>query len=371
MKFLLVDDDPFILKMLSATVEKYFIDAKIKVAYNGEEALKAISQEGYIPDIILMDFMMPGLDGLETSRQIKDWASEKDLFVYILMITAMVERESEFTALKIVDDYIKKPIDIDILISRINSAIRIIKLVKEKNTLIDKNSQLYDHLLEINKMNEKLVNRLYEVIEQMAVSLSEAIEYKDMTTGFHVLRVGYISEAIANELGLDQDSIEMIKYAGFFHDIGKIGIPDHILQKPGKLTEEEFVQIRKHSEIGAEIMKPINFFKGIVSGIKHHHERWDGKGYPAGLQADEIPLIARIIAVADVFDVVLSSRPYKPACTIEDATQEVAINRGTQFDPKIVDIFLKLYGEKKIQQIYEEIEKKMKDPRHILKIHLS
>jgi len=370
MKFLLVDDDPFILKMLSATVEKYFLDASIKVAYNGEEALKVISQEGFIPDIVLMDFMMPGLDGLETSRQIKEWATEKDVFIYILMITAMVERETEFTALKIVDDYVKKPIDIDILISRINSAFRIIKLVKEKTSLIDKNAQLYDHLLEINKMNEKLVNRLYEVIEQMAVSLSEAIEYKDMTTGFHVLRVGYISEAIAIELGLDQDSVEMIKYAGFFHDIGKIGIPDQILQKPGKLTDTEFLEIKKHSEIGAEIMQPINFFKGIVSGIRHHHERWDGKGYPEGQSEESIPLIARIISVADVYDVVLSPRPYKPASTMEEALSEIVKNRGTQFDPKITDIFKKLFDEKKIQYIYNEIDKRMQDPNHLTRFQL-
>ncbi len=357
MKFLIVDDDFFIVKMLTLTLEKSFVDLEIKSCSNGEEALTLItSPGGYIPDIVLMDFMMPGIDGLETSKRLKQWCLEKDFFIFILMITAKAQKETEISSLKVVDDFIQKPMDIDILVSRLKSAFRITQLIKEKSRLINKNNQLYEHLLEINTINEKLVNRLSEVIEQMAISLSEAIEYKDMTTGNHVLRVGYVSEALAKALNIPDEEIEMIKYAGFFHDIGKIGVPDDILKKPGKLTNEEFDSIKKHSEIGAEIIKPINFFKSVVDGIKYHHERWDGRGYPQQLKGAEIPLVARIISVADVFDVIVSPRPYKPAQSNQEALNEIVKNSGTQFDPQVVEAFQQLYQEGKIDTIYSQVE---------------
>ncbi|HCL57284.1 MAG TPA: hypothetical protein DHW82_09795 [Spirochaetia bacterium] len=371
MKFLIVDDDPFILKMLTFTLQKSFMDIEVKTAGNGQDAVNILASKEYIPDIILMDYMMPGLDGLEASQKIKKWAFEHDLFIYILMVTAKAQKETEISSLKIVDDYIQKPIDIDILTSRINAAFRITQLINEKNKLLKKNDQLYDHLIETNKMNERLVNRLSEVLEQMAISLSEAIEYKDLTTGYHVLRVGYISEALALGLDLPNENIEMVKYAGFFHDIGKIGIPDQILQKPGKLTDQEFAAIKKHASIGAEIIKPINYFKSIVEGIKYHHERWDGKGYPDGLKEEQIPLVARIISVADVFDVILSPRPYKPSKTEQEALSEIILNRGTQFDPKVVDAFEKLYLEGKIHDIYQHVENKSLPKTNILDFIMS
>lgn len=355
MKFLIVDDDPFIVKMLDITLRKNFDKVEILTCSNGEKALDAIYSGEFIPDIILIDYMMPGIDGLATSRKIKEWCEERDILIYILMITAKSQKETETESLQTVDDFIQKPMDMDIFISRINAAMRITSLVNEKNTLIYKNQQLYDHLLEINNINEKLINRLSEVIEQMAVSLSEAIEYKDLTTGSHVLRVGYLSEAMATRLGLDGETSEMIKYAGFFHDIGKIAIPDQILQKPGRLTEDEFVKIKQHSEIGAEIIRPIKFFKTIIDGIKYHHERWDGKGYPEGKQKEEIPIIARIISVADVFDVIVSPRPYKPGRTRDEAIEEIIKNSGTQFDPEVVRVFSELYNEGEVQAIYDKL----------------
>jgi putative two-component system response regulator len=357
MKFLIVDDDPFIVKMLDLTLHKTFPDIKIETSSDGEKALDMIFSGTFVPDIVLMDFMMPGIDGLETSKRIKEWSGERDLFIFILMITAKSQKETEMKSLKVADDFIQKPMDMDILVSRINAAMRITRLVHEKNELLYRNQQLYEHLLEINHINERLVNRLSEVIEQMAISLSEAIEYKDLTTGYHVLRVGYLSEAMARELDYDEERCEMLKYAGFFHDIGKIAIPDHILQKPGKLDEEEFEKIKKHSEIGAEIIRPIRFFKAIVEGIRYHHERWDGKGYPEGKKAEEIPLNARVISVADVFDVIVSPRPYKPAKTMDEAVEEIIRNKGTQFDPQVVDVFVKLYREEKVQEIYTNLQR--------------
>ena len=355
MKFLIVDDDPFIVKMLDLTLKKNFENIDSRNAFSGEKAIDMIFSGEFIPDIILIDYMMPGIDGLETAKKIKEWASERDLFFYFLMITAKTQKETEMESLKVVDDFVHKPMDMEILISRIKAAMRINTLVNEKSSLIYKNQQLYDHLLEINKINEKLINRLSEVIEQMAISLSEAIEYKDLTTGHHVLRVGYLAEAICDKFNFDEDQKEMMKYAGFFHDIGKIAIPDHILKKPGRLTDEEFFKIKKHSEIGAEIIRPIRFFKGIIEGIKYHHERWDGKGYPQGLSGENIPIIARIISVADVFDVIISPRPYKPGRSKKEAYDEIVKNKGTQFDPKVVDAFCALFDTGIVEKIYSKV----------------
>lgn len=363
MKLLLIDDDPFILKMLEITLKKKFSDAVTYSCSGGQEALDLVFSKEYVPDIVLVDYMMPGMDGIEVSKQLKEWADENNIFIYFLMVTAQAQKGVQLESLKIVDDFIAKPMDMDILMSRLKAAQRICRLVNEKNQLLNKNIQLYDHLLEINQINEQLVNRLSEVIEQMAVSLSEAIEYKDLTTGSHVLRVGCISEAIGIELGFNHEQATLIKYAGFFHDIGKIAIPDEILQKPGRLTNAEFDHIRQHSEIGAEIIKPIRFFGKIIDGIRHHHERWDGKGYPQGLKGSEIPEMARIIAIADVFDVIVSPRPYKPAKNMQDAFEEILNHSGTQFDPEGVEIFKKLYLEGQIQEIYESINKH-KGPLH-------
>jgi putative two-component system response regulator len=358
MKFLIVDDDAIINKLLTSAVSKYFPQAQIKCASNGLDALVAVTGEKFVPDIILMDFMMPRLNGYDTSVQIKEWAKTKDIFIYIIMITAKTEKDNEIQSLNVVDDFIHKPLDIDLLVSRIKAGFRIINLLGEKNSLIHKNSQMYEHLVEINNMNESLLTRMAEVIEQMATSLSEAIEYKDMTTGSHVLRVGYVSERLARQMDMDEDQVNSAKYSGFFHDIGKIGVADHILQKEGKLTDSEYEEIKKHSLIGAEIIKPINYFKSLVDGIKHHHERWDGKGYPSGLQGENIPIIARIIAVADVFDVIISPRPYKAARTMEEAFVELKSNQAQQFDGKIVANFEKLFFSGQIHEIYNDIASK-------------
>lgn len=358
MKILIVDDDPFILKMVSLTLEKSFDDTEIRTSFDGQEALHLVEDKTYVPDIILMDYMMPNLDGLETSKKIKDWAKQHDTFIYILMITAKTQKNTKLASLQVVDDFISKPMDIDILVSRIQVAIRIIKLFKEKTQLLNTNQQIYDHLLEINNINEKLVNRLAEVIEQMAVSLSEVIEYKDPATRTHVLNVGYLSEMPASHILDNPQLIELTKYAGFFHDIGKIGVPDKILQKPGKLTDEEFEKIKTHSAIGAEIIKPINFFHGILDGIRHHHERWDGRGYPDKIAGTDIPIIARIVSVADVFDVIISARPYKEPRTIEEAVEELENNKGTQFDPDVVDTLLTLYKDGELQKLYAETQMK-------------
>ena len=356
MKFLIVDDDPFIQKMLEITLKKSFPENEVMIAQNGIEAINLVTTGKYIPDIILMDFMMPEINGLDTSKKIREWAKDKPILIYIIMVTAKSQRETELESLDVVDDFITKPMDVEVFLSRVKVGIRTIKMFEEKTKLLKENANLYEHLLEVNMINEKLINKLSEVIEQMAVSLSEAIEYKDLTTGVHVLRVGYISEAIGLEIGLNEEKAEMLKYAGFFHDIGKIAIPDHILQKPGKLDETEFNIIKKHSLIGAEIIKPIKYFSEIIEGIKHHHERWDGKGYPDGLAGEKIPLYARIISVADVFDVIVSKRPYKEPRSIDDAIREIVKNSGSQFDPYIVKVFESLYKKGIINEIYEKVE---------------
>jgi len=179
----------------------------------------------------------------------------------------------------------------------------------------------------------------------LSIALSEAVEGRDHITAEHIHRVSSCAMAIADKLGLNDDFKDNLKYAAILHDLGKIGIPDRILMKPGKLTSEEYEIIKSHSNIGYDILKHIRFFEDILPGIKYHHERYDGKGYPEGLERDEIPLIARIISVADSYDVITHRRPYKQSQSKEEALTEVKRSSGTQFDPTIVDALVKAYNE--------------------------
>ncbi len=357
MNFLIVDDDPFIIKIVSICLQTIFKDTKllIRTSKNGENAIKLIKSGRFIPDVIIIDFMMKDLDGIRVSKDIKSWAKKNDLYIYTIMITSITNKENEIKSLKVVDDFIHKPINIDFLTARINNAIKIIKLFKEKDKLINKKNKYFEQLLNINDSNETLIEKLSIVIEKLAINLSNAIEFKDPITKTHVLKVGYLAELISKELKVDYKTRELSKYAGFFHDIGKIGIPDDILLKPGKLTSLEFKKIKEHPSIGVNILKPIKYFNGIEEGILSHHERWDGQGYPNALKGEKIPILASIISVADVYDVIISPRPYKKPRSKQEAYEEISKNSGSQFHPKVVDVFQRLYKEGAIDDLYKKV----------------
>jgi len=198
----------------------------------------------------------------------------------------------------------------------------------------------------IKELNLKLTTNYYETID----TLRRAVDKKDPYTRGHSDRVGYISALIARELKLSEDEIERIRLGGSFHDIGKIGIKDSILTKPGKLTEEEYEEIKKHPVIGYELLEKNNIFKDVLMAIRNHHERYDGKGYPDGLRGDEIPLIAKIVALADSFDAMMSKRSYREKLELEYTVNEIKKNKGIQFDPVVAEAFIRL-----IEDRYAEI----------------
>ena len=191
--------------------------------------------------------------------------------------------------------------------------------------------------------------RITELIErthlEMILAFSEALDAKDQYTAGHSSRVKEYSVGIAQHMKLSENEIERLKKAALLHDIGKIGIPDVVLHKKTKLTEDEFAIIKSHPEIGATILKSIKFFKDIALSVYHHHERYDGKGYPQGIHGERIPLHARIIAVADSFDAMTSSRPYRKAFPLETALAEIEKNKGMQFDPYIANILIKIFKD--------------------------
>jgi putative nucleotidyltransferase with HDIG domain len=198
------------------------------------------------------------------------------------------------------------------------------------------------------------INESYEELEDLFLKLVlvmvNALDAKSPWTKGHSERVSMYAEAIALEMNMDQDDIKDIKLAGLLHDIGKIGTSDYLLDKPGALTKDEFIQIKKHPAKGAYILKDIKQLKGIIPYIEYHHEKIDGSGYPSHLEGDKIPLGAKILHVADSFDSMTSDRPYRPAPGLDFALDELTIHKGTQFDPDVVDAFMKILSRSKKSQ---------------------
>ncbi len=205
---------------------------------------------------------------------------------------------------------------------------------------------------DINKKLEVAYEDLKNAYRGTVESLRLAVDAKDTYTKNHSDRVAIYSKLIGEQLQLPEDQMEILCDGALFHDIGKIGIPDSILQKPGKLTDEEYDDIKNHPSIGAKIIAPAKIFDPIIPIVKHHHERFDGKGYPSGLKGEEIPLLARIVTVADSFDAMTSDRSYRPRFTLVKALDELENGKGTQFDPELVDAFVIAFKEHR-----EEIEK--------------
>jgi putative nucleotidyltransferase with HDIG domain len=195
--------------------------------------------------------------------------------------------------------------------------------------------------------NAKLYKDLRELFLGTVASLAEVIDAKSPYTHGHSIRVSNYAKEIANEMGLIKEEQETIELAGLLHDVGKIGVSEEIINKPGRLTDEEYGEMKKHPSIGADIIEKVKALKSIIPGVRHHQERYDGRGYPDGIKGNEIPLIARILAVADTFDAMTSDRPYRKRFEDEFALSEINKCAGTQFDPIIADAFLKAYEKNK------------------------
>jgi putative two-component system response regulator len=306
-KILIVDDEPLNLKVLKQVLQD---DYRLSFAKNGMDALELIKKDR--PGLILLDIMLPGMTGLEVCRQLK---SDPDTStIPVIFVTALSEEadESEGFAAGGVD-YINKPISPAVVKARVKTHLSLV------------------HIDELKRTHLELIQRL-----------GRAAEYKDNETGMHVIRMSHVSGRIALQMGLDARFAEQLVHAAPMHDIGKIGIPDSVLLKPGKLDDEELRIMRTHPHIGAEILDNSSsaLIKLAHSVALYHHEKWDGTGYPFGLKGTEIPIQARIVAVADVFDALLSKRPYKEAWPMEKAVEEIKSQSHRHFDPAVVEAML-------------------------------
>ena len=322
---------------------------EVILAGDGEEALEKVRD--LPPDVILLDVMMPIMDGFEVARRLK--GEEKTQIIPIVMVTALREVEDRVKALEVgADDFLSKPVDRTELWARVQSLLK----VKAYN----------DHMRNYQKELEievaKRTEQLRQAFEQIKAAsfdtiyrLSRAAEYKDEDTGSHIQRMSHYAASVARQMGLDESTVETILYAAPMHDVGKIGIPDRILLKPGKLDRDESEIMKQHTIIGGRILEgsDAESVKLAEAIARTHHERWDGSGYPVGLKGTEIPLAGRITAIVDVFDALTSKRPYRrEPFSLEDTFAMIKEGQGSHFDPGIADAFFAIEDE--ILSIKEE-----------------
>ncbi len=307
-RILVVDDAESNRELISAYLEG--AGHEVLAVDSGPEALRTLQRSAV--DVILLDVMMPRMDGYEVCARIReDYATR---LTPVVLVTSLDDRADRIKALDVgADDFLSKPVDQLELLARVRS------------------------LLRVKRLTDQLDNS-----EAVIFALARAVEAKDAHTEQHTSRVAEYSRAIARAAGLSADEQVILYRAGMVHDIGKIGISDLILLKPGKLTPEEFELMKRHSLIGEEICRPLRLAAQLTPAIRHHHEHWNGAGYPDGLQGRAIPLSARIVAIADAFDAMTTDRPYRQAMPLEKARALLTEGRKVQWDGELVDCFLAL-----------------------------
>ncbi len=315
---LVVDDTPENITILASTLSEY----NVKAARSGAKAI-AIARSA-MPDIILLDIMMPGMDGYTTCKLLKGDPRTRN--IPVIFITAMndVSNEAKGFALGAVD-YITKPISPPIVQARVRTHLQLYDQNRALETRVAQRTR------ELNESRLEIIHRL-----------GLAAEFRDNETGMHVVRISKYCRLLARAIGLDDIEVELLQQASPMHDVGKIGVPDKVLLKPGKLDAEERALMEKHCEIGAKIIgeQAIPLFQTARTVALTHHERWDGSGYPRGLAGEQIPMEGRIVAIADVFDALISERPYKQAWPLDQAVQFIQENAGLHFDPMLVEVFM-------------------------------
>lgn len=326
LKILAVDDEPKNLQLLRQIFKDEY---QLVFAKSGDDALKNAVQ--HMPDLILLDVMMPIMDGYEVCRRLK--TDRRVSQIPVIFVTAMSEESDEARGFELgAVDYVTKPIRPAVVRMRIKTHLELANQRRScLETVTHKNQELRETRL------------------RSLLMLGKAAEFKDNETGMHVQRMSRYSELLARSYGWNDDACEMILNAAPMHDIGKIGVPDHILQKPGALDEPEWEVMRRHPGIGADIIGGYadgsGLFEMAASIALTHHEKWNGSGYPNGLSGEDIPTEGRIVAVADVFDALTTRRPYKDPWPVEKAVRFLQDEAGQHFDPELVSLFIKKMPE--------------------------
>ena len=316
---LITDDTPEDITILSNILRDTY---RIKVATDGVRALKLAHTEPR-PDVILLDIMMPNMSGYQVCRFLKDDLDTSH--IPIIFVTAMNDVEAEARGLEAgAVDYITKPFSPPIVKARLRTQLAL----HDQNRMLEEKVRL--RTAELNATRLEIIQRL-----------SRAAEYRDNETGLHIYRISHYARVLAGAIGLSREHCETIFNAAPMHDVGKIGIPDRILLKPGKLDPDERAIMQQHTIIGAEIIgrHDSDLLRMARSIAFTHHEKWNGTGYPAGLKGEAIPLEGRIVAIADVFDALTNHRPYKEAWPVENAIALIRQESGEYFDPDLIQTF--------------------------------
>jgi putative two-component system response regulator len=336
---LVVDDEPMNLRLFSAMLVP--LGFHVLLSPNGKQGIAQAKEND--PDVILLDVMMPEMDGYEVLRCLKE--DERTAYLPVVMVTALRDVDDRVRALELgADDFLTKPVDKTELQARVKS---LVKVKAYYNTLRDYHEQLRREVEqkteEVRFAFEKVKNTTLDTIYR----LSQAAVFKDEGTGSHIQRISRLAAVVARKMGLDALTIESILYAAPMHDVGKIGIPDYIVLKPYRLTPDEWAIMKEHTTIGAKILEgsEAGFVKIAELIALTHHEQWDGGGYPLGLKGEQIPLVGRITAIVDVFDALVSSRPYKEPFTLDEALGIIRNGNGTHFDPRVVTAFFEVWEE--------------------------
>ena len=302
---LVVDDHPLNLELIEGCLAD--VDCRVITATDGIEALELVKKDR--PDLVLLDVMMPRMDGYEVCKRLKD--SPEGKLLPVVMVTALGQIADRVRGLEVgADDFIVKPIERVELVARVRSLLRV--------------KQLYDRL---------------DSAQRTIFALARAVEAKDRSLEAHTERVGMNARRVGEALGLGEETLDDLLWGGVIHDIGKIGIPDSILLKPGPLTVEEFEVMKQHVFTGEEIARPLHSAHDLLPIIRNHHERIDGTGYPDGLVGEAIPINARIVSICDAFDAMISDRPYRQGLTHANALATLVAGAGTQWDAQLVTIF--------------------------------
>lgn len=332
-RILIVDDQELNTRLISSILAKQGY-ANIRATTDSTEAYAMYCE--YRPDVLILDLNMPDVDGFDVMQQLSSLRDES--YLPILVVSTESDKEKRFNALKSgAKDFISKPFDRFELLLRVRNIIEVRLL---NNEIRDQNK-----ILEI-KVKER-TTELYETQLDVIQRLSRAVEYRDLETGMHIVRMSNYSVALAKASDFSKKQCDLILMASPLHDIGKIGIPDRILQKSGKLTAEEWEIMKSHTTIGGELLsgESSEFIKLGREIALTHHEKWDGTGYPNQLKGDNIPMVGRICGLSDVFDALTTVRPYKDAWTVEAALETIENGSGSHFDPALVKKFISILPE--------------------------
>jgi putative nucleotidyltransferase with HDIG domain len=361
-RILVVDDEPVIREVLFERLTDAGFECE--VARNSLEALQKIRTNPY--NLVLSDIAMPGGDGMSLLRQIKAEQPTLD----VVMLTGVIDVDTAVRSIRLgASDYLTKPFNLDEVVLTIERTLEKRRLIDENlEYQLDLERKVDERTRELRRKREE-VERLYAELkvafdkihttyDTTLEALMEALDTRDSETQGHSRRVAEFTVAVARRMGITEPELTQYRWGALLHDVGKIGIPDAILRKPGPLTADEWKIMRNHPELGARILASIKFLEGAVPIVASHQERFDGTGYPQGLKGKEIPIGARIFAVVDCLDAMTMDRPYRRGTTLEKVREELIEHSGTQFDPQVVEVFLTIPSE-----VWEEINDRITSDR--------